>query len=272
MGWDDLTITQKRELATLLAEERLPVINEKLSAIQPSRSFYARYIKRVIDIIVSGIALLITLPINCIIGIITFFDVGRPIFFKQERIGKNEKLFTLIKFRNMRNDTDENGDLLPASVRVTKFGRFVRKTSLDELLNFWSIFKGDMSLIGPRPLVPQYLERFSVRHRCRFYVRPGLECPPRDKFNGDWSWQDRFENDIWYVQNLSFIVDCKMVINMFRYALDPKMSSMRANAKLGTFMGYTLDGIAITKDDIEDKYYEMLLKQMQSPVSEEQNV
>lgn len=107
MGWDDLTITQKRELATLLAEERLPVINEKLSAIQPSRSFYARYIKRVIDIIVSGIALLITLPINCIIGIITFFDVGRPIFFKQERIGKNEKLFTLIKFRNMRNDTDE---------------------------------------------------------------------------------------------------------------------------------------------------------------------
>lgn len=99
-----------------------------------------------------------------------------------------------------------------------------------------------------------------------------MECPPRDKFNGDWSWQDRFENDIWYVQNLSFIVDCKMVINMFRYALDPKMSSMRANAKLGTFMGYTLDGIAITKDDIEDKYYEMLLENKQSPVSEEQSL
>lgn len=151
MGWDELTTEQRRKLAILLAEERLPIINQKLSTVQPSKTLYARYIKRVIDVIVSGIGLLVTLPINCLIGIITFFDVGRPIFFKQERIGKDEKPFTLIKFRNMRNDRDENGDLLPASIRVTKFGRFVRKTSLDELLNLWSVFKGDMSLIGPRP-------------------------------------------------------------------------------------------------------------------------
>lgn len=271
MDWDKLTTVQKRKIAVLLAEERLPFINQKLSTVQPSKTLYARYIKRVIDIIVSGIGLLITLPINCIIGIITFFDVGRPIFFKQDRIGKDEKTFVLIKFRNMRNDTDQNGDLLPASVRVTKFGRFVRKTSLDELLNLWSVFKGDMSLIGPRPLVPQYLERFNIRHRCRFFVRPGLECPPRDTINGKWTWQERFENDIWYVENLSFIVDCKMVINLFRYAFDPKMSSMRANVELGTFMGYNLDGIAITKDDIEDKYYEMMLMENQSSILEEED-
>lgn len=272
MGWDELTTDQRRKLAILLAKERLPIINQKLSTVQPSKTLYARYIKRVIDVIVSGIGILITLPINCIIGIITFFDVGRPIFFKQERIGKNEKTFTLVKFRNMRNDTDENGDLLPASARVTKFGRFVRKTSLDELLNLWSVFKGDMSLIGPRPLLPQYLDRFNIRHRCRFYVRPGLECPPRKAINGEWTWQERFENDVWYVENLSFLVDCKMVINMFRYAFDPKMTSMRASAKLGSFMGYNLDGIAITKDDIEDKYYEMVLNQNPVPVLEEQNV
>lgn len=261
MGWDKLTVDQRRKLAKLLAEERLPIVNQRLSTVQPSQTIYARYIKRLIDVFISAVGLLLTLPINFIIGIITFFDVGRPLFFKQERIGKNEKSFVLVKFRNMRNDVDENGDLLPASVRVTRFGRFVRKTSLDELLNLWSVIKGDMSLIGPRPLLPQYLDRFNIRHRCRFYVRPGLECPPRDACNGTWTWQDRLENDIWYVENLSFLVDCKMIINMFRYALDPKMSSMRANAKLGTFMGYNLDGITITQDDIEDKYYEMILKQ-----------
>jgi len=271
MGWDELTTEQRRKLAILLAEERLPIINQKLSTVQPSKTLYARYIKRVIDVIVSGIGLLVTLPINCLIGIITFFDVGRPIFFKQERIGKDEKPFTLIKFRNMRNDRDENGDLLPASIRVTKFGRFVRKTSLDELLNLWSVFKGDMSLIGPRPLLPQYLDRFNIRHRCRFYVRPGLECPPRETIDGEWTWQERFENDVWYVENLSFLVDCKMVINMFRYAFDPKMSSMRAGARLGTFMGYSLDGIAITKDDIEDRYFEMMANQKMGPVLEGQN-
>lgn len=257
MKWEDLSIEQRYRLAEKIAEDRLPEINRTLEVIQLSNTIYARYIKRILDITISFIAIVVTLPINLIIGIITMLDVGFPIFFKQERIGKDEKNFTIIKFRNMRNDRNEKGDLLPASKRVTRFGKFVRKTSLDELLNFWSVFKGDMSLIGPRPLLPQYLIRFNKRHRGRFLVRPGLECPPRE-FSGDvWLWQDRFENDIWYVENLSFIVDCKMIINLFRYALDPKMSSLRANANLDTFMGYDLNGNAITHKEIEDKYFNM---------------
>ncbi|MCQ4022548.1 MULTISPECIES: sugar transferase [unclassified Ruminococcus] len=261
MKWEDLTTEQRRKLAENLAEERLPEINLHCAEIVPSSTFYARYVKRIIDILFSALVLIITLPINFVIGIITFFDVGSPIFFKQQRIGKNEKVFTIVKFRNMRNDRDENGDLLPASQRVTKFGTFVRKTSLDELLNFWSILKGDMSLIGPRPLLPQYLIRFNKHHRCRFMVRPGLECPPRKLTNTAWTWQERFDNDVWYVENLSFIVDCKMVFNLFRYALDPKMSSMRANAKIGTFMGYSSDGRAITHDDIEQEYFDAFVNE-----------
>lgn len=257
MKWEDLSTEQRRRLAEILAEERLPEINQGLKEIVPSTTLYARYIKRMIDIVISFVALVVTLPINLVIGIITIFDVGFPIFFRQQRIGKNEKIFTIIKFRNMRNDKDEKGDLLPASERVTKFGKIVRKTSLDELLNFWSILKGDMSLIGPRPLLPQYLVRFSKRHRGRFLVRPGLECPPRTLLNKAWTWQERFENDVWYVENLSFLVDCKMVINLVRYAIDPQMSNLRANANLGTFMGYDLHGEAITYEHIEQKYFDM---------------
>ena len=260
MKWEELSTEQRRRVAEILAEERLPEIDRNLEEIVPSRTIYARYIKRIIDIVVSFVALAITLPINLVIGVVTMFDVGFPIFFKQQRIGKNEKNFTIVKFRNMRNDRDEKGDLLPASQRVTKFGKIVRKTSLDELLNFWSILKGDMSLIGPRPLLPQYLIRFNKRHRGRFLVRPGLECPPRELLNNVWSWQERFENDVWYVENLSFLVDCKMVINLIRYALDPKMSTLRANANLGTFMGYDLNGKAITHEEIEQKYFDMFEK------------
>lgn len=268
MKWEDLTIEQRRELAENLAIERLPEINRNLEEIVPSNTLYARYIKRIIDIIVSFIVLIITLPINLIIGIITFFDVGYPILFKQQRIGRNEKSFTIIKFRNMRNSRDEKGDLLPASQRVTKFGKIVRKTSLDELLNFWSIFKGDMSLIGPRPLLPQYLIRFNKRHKGRFLARPGLECPPRNFSGKVWTWQERFENDVWYVENLSFLVDCKMVINLFRYAFDPQMSNLRADAKLGTFMGYDLNGNAITHEFIEQEYYDAFDKQTKYNVTE----
>lgn len=257
MKWEDLTTEQRRKLAENLAKERLPEINQYLEEVVPSNTLYARYIKRMIDIIISFIVLTITLPINLIIGIITFFDVGFPIFFMQQRIGKNEKNFTIIKFRNMRNSKDEKGDLLPPSERVTKFGKIVRKTSLDELLNFWSILKGDMSLIGPRPLLPQYLIRFNKRHKGRFLVRPGLECPPREFFDKEWTWQERFENDVWYVENLSFFVDCKMVINLVRYAFDPQMTNLRADAKLDTFMGYNLNGYAITHKSIEQKYYDI---------------
>lgn len=255
-----LTKSQRWQLADYLAEDRLDDINEKVCEIVPSNNIYSKYIKRIIDIVMSLFVLIITLPINLVILIITAVTLGKPIFFRQERIGKDGKPFTIIKFRNMTNETDENGELLPPEKRVTKCGRFLRKTSLDELLNFWSILKGDMSLIGPRPLVPEYTHRYNKRHKQRLVVRPGLECPPRELTDHVWTWQEQFENDVWYVENVSFKTDCKMVINLVRFALDRKSANARAGVKRGVFIGYDTETCnAITLNDVTqetiDKYF-----------------
>lgn len=250
----DLTAEQIKAIGQQLAHDRLDRIDALQAPIAPSSNFYSKYGKRFFDVLVSLIALIITLPINLVIGCVTFFDVGRPLFFRQKRIGRNGKSFTILKFRNMTNERGENGDLLPPEQRVTKWGRFVRKTSLDELLNFWSILKGDMSLIGPRPLPEVYLDRYSKRHMHRLDVRPGLECPPRDLSHGVWTWNDQLENDVWYVENVSFKVDCSMFINLVRFALDRKSANARSVAKRGSFMGYDLDGCAINDAQIPEEY------------------
>ena len=256
MKWEDLSKAQRWAIADRLAEERLSKVNKISKPVVPSKTFYGTYIKRIIDIAVSTMALIIALPFNLIAAIVTRLDVGSPIFFKQERVGKDGKLFTIVKFRNMTNDVDENGELKPPSQRITKFGKFMRKTSLDELLNFWSVFKGDMSLIGPRPLVPEYTQRYSNRHKARLAVRPGLECPPRSLSHSVRSWQDQFENDVWYVENLSFKTDCKMIVNLIRFTFDSKNANARATSARGSFMGYDTSGNAISLSAVEQRYIE----------------
>lgn len=246
-----LTKAQRWELADRLAEERLPIVNAQCKDVVPSDNLYARYGKRVLDIAVSGVALIVTFPVNLIAAILTYRDVGRPLLFRQQRVGRYGKTFTIIKFRNMTDDRDSRGELLPASQRVTRFGKFMRSTSLDELLNFWSVFKGDMSLIGPRPLVPEYTNRYSKRHKMRLQVRPGLECPPRQLSRHAWTWQEQFDNDVWYVEHLSFKTDCKMFISLVRFALDSKNSTARALTSRGAFMGYDLQGHAISFEEID---------------------
>ena len=250
----DLTADQIRTIGQKLAEDRLDHVDALQQQVVPASNFYSKYGKRFVDIVISSVACLVTLPVNLVIAIVTFFDVGRPLFFKQTRIGRHGKPFTILKFRNMTNERDAKGELLPAEQRVTKWGRFVRKTSLDELLNFWSILKGDMSIFGPRPLPAVYLERYSKRHRHRLDVRPGLECPPRDLSQGVWTWDDQLENDVWYVENVSFKVDCYMFLNLIRFAFDRKSANARAVAKRGSFMGYDLDGRAINDARIPEEY------------------
>lgn len=257
-----LTLEQRWSLADFLAEENLPDVNRICKPANPKGSLYVKFGKRVIDILFSFIACIITLPINTIIGIITYFDVGRPIFFRQTRIGKDGERFEIIKFRNMKNTRDERGELLPASQRVTKFGKFVRKTSLDELLNFWYVFKGDMSIIGPRPLLNEYVTRYSDRHKQRLAVRPGLECPPRDLRTPVRTWQDQFENDIWYVENVSFKTDFMMCVRLVQFALDRKNTEARASVmSKGIFMGYDKDGHAINLDQIPEEVVSKWYKQ-----------
>lgn len=262
--------TERIILAGYIAEDNLEHANEVSASVKVRNTFYSKYVKRIIDIIISGLALLITLPLNLIIAVVTFFDVGRPIFFHQKRIGKDCKEFEITKFRNMTNDTDEQGNLLLPKDRVTKWGKFVRKTSLDELLNFWSIFKGDMSLIGPRPLTCNYLERYSQRHKMRHAVRPGLECPHIIKTAPSGSkWQDQFENDIWYVENVSFITDVKMVFSLIRLVFDRQSTASRGSAKRGAFMGYDENGVAMNNSDIPEKYIERMYGEYGQKISKE---
>ena len=251
----ELTKAQREDLARFYAAKYLDEVNANSELVKPrANTFYVRVVKRAFDIIIALVALIVTLPINIVIGIVTFFDVGRPIFFLQERTGKDGKLFKIVKFRNMTNATNEKGELLPAAQRVTKWGKFVRKTSLDELLNFWSIFKGDMSLIGPRPLVSAYSYRYSNRHAQRMAVRPGLECPPRSRDIVVRSWHDQLENDVWYVENVSFLTDCKMFFYLVYFTLDRKSANARAEIGRGTFVGYGPDGKAINMADVPQEY------------------
>lgn len=248
-------------LSNLVAADTLDAVNRLSKPAVPRKSFYTKYGKRMIDLVLSGCALIVTAPINLFLAVATFFDVGRPILFRQERPGMNGKTFTLVKFRNMTNATDENGNLLPANQRVTKMGEFVRKTSLDELMNFWSVFKGDMSLIGPRPLATNYTSRFSERHKRRDAVRPGLECPFLMPSDHKRTWTEQFENDIYYVENLSFKLDVRMVIALFKAVFDRKSSSMRGAALRGSFVGYYADGRSINSQHVPEKYVRLALQQ-----------
>ena len=229
-------------------------VNEKSEPVHPRNTIYVKYIKRLIDLIIVFPLFLILMPFQIIMGVITYFDVGTPIFFKQKRTGKDGKPFYLVKFRNMTNDKDEFGNLLPPSQRVTKWGAFVRKYSLDELLNFWSILKGDMTIIGPRPLPSSFDERYSERHKMRTAVKPGLECPSIDVKKSVRLYQEQFENDIWYVENVSFLTDIKMVIALIKLVFNSKERGDHATVGGGDFVGYDDEGIAFSMRRIPGKY------------------
>lgn len=189
------------------------IMTEELPKVK--KTIYTRFIKRLLDICISGIALIILSPIFLIISILELIFHGRPILFFQERPGLHGEIFKIYKFRSMTNETDENGKLLPGNQRLTSFGRFIRRFSLDELPELFSIFSGKMSIIGPRPLLVQYLSHYTERHMVRHEMRPGLACIPLKPMK-TWSWNDQFENDIWYIENCSFLVDLKIVFAVLR--------------------------------------------------------
>ncbi len=254
-----LSDAQRATIAEHLARDNRAHASAIAPVVRPRNTIYTRYVKRLFDIVISAFALVITSPINLVLAIATFFDVGRPLLFHQTRTGKNGRPFRITKFRNMTNETDANGVLLPPKERITRWGRFVRKTSLDELLNFWSIFKGDMSLIGPRPLIEKYLPRYSDRHMMRHAVRPGLECPILDESIKELSgWNQRLENDVWYVEHVSFAVDVKMVAALVRMVFDRKQTKSRSLAQRGSFMGYNKDGRAIDQTEIPLEYLALI--------------
>lgn len=182
---------------------------------EPPNTFYANRGKRWIDCLLSCVALIVLSPFLLVICILQLTFHGRPIVYKTLRPGLNGELFTLYKFRSMTNERDEDGLLLPEERRLTSFGRFLRKTSIDELPSLVNIAKGDMAIIGPRPLLREYLDLYSARHACRHKVRPGLACVRLNEeaatSAATWTWGDQFENDIYYVEHVSFFMDVKMI-------------------------------------------------------------
>lgn len=248
-GNASLISNEEERVAQMLREANLAHTNAISAPVDPRDSFYTRVGKRALDLLISLPVFIVLLPLNCILGICTFFDVGRPIFYQQTRVGKDGRHFTLVKFRNMNNRTDADGKLLPPAQRVTKFGKLMRKLSLDELLNFWSVVKGDMSIIGPRPQPVVLYERMSDRHRMRTAVRPGLECPRVIHVPGEeiCKYQRTFENDIWYVENVSLWLDIKLVLLLVKMAFSfTRRGDQAAGRGISYFVGYNEDGVAIS--------------------------
>lgn len=173
---------------------------------------YKNYIKRILDIIISLLALIVLLPLILIIAILIKTKIGSPIIFKQERPGRNGKIFKLYKFRSMSNEIDENGNLLPDSQRLNKFGEFLRTTSLDEIPEIVNILKGDMSFVGPRPLAVCYLPYYNEKEKHRHDVRPGLTGLAQINGRNTLNWEERFKYDIEYVNTITFMNDFKIFL------------------------------------------------------------
>lgn len=172
---------------------------------------YAKCIKRILDFILSFISIIVLMPVMLIIATLARIKLGKPVIFKQQRPGKNEKIFTLYKFRTMTDKKDEKGNLLADEKRLTKFGKALRSTSLDELPELWNILKGDMAIVGPRPLLVEYLPLYNEKQKHRHDVRPGLTGLAQISGRNTIGWEERFEEDIEYIQNVNFVTDCKIV-------------------------------------------------------------
>lgn len=184
-----------------------------------SSGIYRNYIKRPMDFILSLMAIIILLPILLIVALLVKVKLGSPVIFKQKRPGLNEKIFTLYKFRTMTDKRDKNGELLPDSLRLTNFGRFLRSTSLDELPELWNIICGDMSIVGPRPLLIRYLPYYYEEERLRHSVRPGLSGLAQISGRNNLDWSRRLAIDIDYVKSISFLLDIKIILNTIKKAL-----------------------------------------------------
>ncbi|MBU8906556.1 sugar transferase [Desertibacillus haloalkaliphilus] len=176
---------------------------------------YRRFLKRPMDFTLALIAIIVLSPVLWIVAFLVKTKLGSPVLFKQERPGLNEKIFTMYKFRTMTDEKDENGELLPNNVRLTRFGKILRSTSLDELPELFNILKGDMSIVGPRPLLIEYLPLYNEHQKRRHEVRPGLSGLAQVNGRNTITWEEKFDYDVQYVESISLKLDCKIIIQTF---------------------------------------------------------
>ena len=197
---------------------------------------YAKYIKRILDLILSLMALIVLMPLMIIIGILVRINLGSPIIFKQKRPGKNEKIFTLYKFRTMTDKRDIDGNLLPDEYRLTKFGKFLRSTSLDELPELLNIIKGDMAIVGPRPLLVEYLPYYTEEEKHRHDVRPGLTGLAQVNGRNAISWEEKLKYDTEYIKKNSFYSDLKIIVKTIKKTIKREDILMGNEVVVGKFI------------------------------------
>ena len=201
---------------------------------------YERYIKRPMDIILSLIAIIGLAPVLLLVSVLVRKKLGKPVIFAQERPGLNEKIFKLYKFRSMTDERDENGELLSDEVRLTSFGKFLRSTSLDELPELFNILKGDMSIIGPRPLLVKYLPLYNEFQKHRHDVRPGLSGLAQINGRNAINWEQKFEYDVEYTKNITFLGDWKIILLTFKKVFFREGISAQNEATMPEFMGTSI--------------------------------
>ena len=203
---------------------------------------YRVFFKRFLDFILSLLAIIILLPVLLIVAVLVRIKLGSPVIFIQERPGKNEEIFKLYKFRTMTDEKDKNGNLLPDEIRLTKFGKLLRSTSLDELPELFNILKGDMSIIGPRPLLIKYLTLYNEQQKHRHDVRPGFtgwaQCNGRNAI----SWEEKFDLDVYYVNHVSFLLDVKIIFKTVKTVLYREGISSETSATMEEFRGSQNEG------------------------------
>lgn len=202
---------------------------------------YEAYVKRLLDLVLSAVALLLLSPVILVVAILVRCNLGAPVIFCQERPGKDEEIFKLYKFRSMTDACDAYGQLLPDELRLTRFGRFLRSTSLDELPELWNIFKGDMSIVGPRPLLVKYLPLYNEEQRHRHDVTPGLTGWAQVHGRNLCSWEEKFDYDIWYVDHVSFILDLQIIFLTVKSVLKREGISSETSETMEDFTGTSQD-------------------------------
>ena len=195
------------------------------------------YFKRFLDFSIATIILIILSPLLLIASVLIRINMGKPILLRQMRPGKNEKIFTVYRFRTMRDTHDKNGKLLPDAERLTQLGKFIRTTSIDELPQMFNVLKGDMSLIGPRPLLVEYLPLYNARQRRRHEVRPGISGLAQVNGRNAISWEEKFEYDVQYVENFGFMMDLKIFFQTILNILKRKNISAAGEATMHKFTG-----------------------------------
>ncbi len=201
------------------------------------KGIYELFFKRLFDIALSLLAIIVLSPVMLITAILVRIKLGSPVVFKQARPGKNEKIFNMYKFRSMTSEKDADGNLLSDEVRLTSFGKKLRSTSLDELPELFNILKGDMSIIGPRPLLVRYLERYNDEQKHRHDVRPGLTGLAQVNGRNAISWEDKFKYDVEYTRNVTFIVDLKILLKTVKAVFIKEGISSETSATMEEFMG-----------------------------------